>query len=63
MLQMKLQLLAFLEGKITFLQIETLIEKALNHHQVIANPDLKTIQEIDQINTTMDYFIFEKGVM
>ena len=30
----------FLEGRISFLEIETLIEEALNRHQVIANPDL-----------------------
>ena len=50
---------SFLEGRISFLEIETLIEQALNRHQVIADPDLKTIREVDQNNTTMDYFIFE----
>lgn len=39
----------FLTGRISFLEIETLIEEALNRHQVIVNPDLATIQEIDQI--------------
>lgn len=38
----------FLSGYISFLEIETLIEKALNRHQVIANPDLTTIREVDQ---------------
>jgi 1-deoxy-D-xylulose-5-phosphate reductoisomerase len=39
---------AFLEGKIKFLQIEDLIEKALCAHQTIMNPSLETIQEIDK---------------
>lgn len=39
---------AFLDGKVTFLGIETLIEKAMNHHTVIAAPDLATIQEVDE---------------
>lgn len=38
----------FLDGKITFLQIEDLIEKALESHQSIPNPSLATIQEIDK---------------
>ncbi|MEF2095514.1 1-deoxy-D-xylulose-5-phosphate reductoisomerase [Bacillus sp. CFBP9009] len=44
---------AFLSGKVTFLDIETLIEKALNQHSVIALPDLETIQEVD--NMTRQY--------
>lgn len=39
---------AFLEGKIQFLQIEELIERALSAHQLIANPSLSTIQEVDK---------------
>jgi 1-deoxy-D-xylulose-5-phosphate reductoisomerase len=39
---------AFLQEKIHFLQIEDLIEKALNAHQSIVNPDLSTIQEVDK---------------
>lgn len=39
----------FLAGRISFLEIETYIEKALNRHQVIANPDLMTIQEVDRM--------------
>jgi 1-deoxy-D-xylulose-5-phosphate reductoisomerase len=39
---------AFLEGKITFLQIEDLIERELTKHTIITNPDLETIQEIDE---------------
>jgi 1-deoxy-D-xylulose-5-phosphate reductoisomerase len=39
---------AFLEGKITFLQIEDLIERELTKHKIITNPDLETIQEIDE---------------
>lgn len=38
----------FLSGKITFLQIEDLIEKALGKHHNIANPSLFEIQEVDQ---------------
>lgn len=39
---------AFLESKITFLQIEDVIEKALEAHQIISNPSLVTINEIDK---------------
>lgn len=39
---------AFLEGKIRFLQIEDLIEKALSSHQSIDYPSLDTIQEVDK---------------
>lgn len=39
---------AFIEGKISFLQIEDLIEKALSAHQSVSNPSLSTIQEIDK---------------
>ncbi|MFJ5713304.1 1-deoxy-D-xylulose-5-phosphate reductoisomerase [Neobacillus sp. NPDC093127] len=39
---------AFLEGKIRFLQIEDLIEKALSFHQTIAHPSLAVIQEVDK---------------
>lgn len=39
---------AFLEGKIRFLQIEDLIEKALNTHQTIEHPSLMTIEEVDK---------------
>jgi 1-deoxy-D-xylulose-5-phosphate reductoisomerase len=39
---------AFLDGKITFLQIEDIIEKALEAHQMISNPSLTTIQEVDK---------------
>lgn len=38
----------FLNGNISFLEIETLIEKALGQHDVIKSPDLETIQAIDQ---------------
>ncbi len=37
----------FLKGKISFLEIETYIEQALNRHTPIDNPDLTTIQEVD----------------
>jgi 1-deoxy-D-xylulose-5-phosphate reductoisomerase len=39
---------AFLEGKIRFLQIEDLIEKALISHQTIEHPSLSLIQEVDK---------------
>lgn len=39
---------AFLEGKIRFLQIEDLIEKALTTHQTMKDPSLVTIQEVDK---------------
>ncbi len=39
---------AFLEGKIRFLQIEDLVEKALSNHQAIAFPSLTFIQEVDK---------------
>ena len=38
----------FLNGKISFLDIERLVEEAMDAHQVIANPDLKELLEIDQ---------------
>lgn len=38
----------FLEGRIRFLQIEDLVEKALANHQTIANPSLALIQEVDE---------------
>jgi 1-deoxy-D-xylulose-5-phosphate reductoisomerase len=38
----------FLEGKIKFLEIEELIEKALLAHDNISNPSLSTIQEVDK---------------
>ncbi|WP_066320646.1 1-deoxy-D-xylulose-5-phosphate reductoisomerase [Bacillus sp. FJAT-29814] len=39
---------AFLEGKIRFLQIEDLIEKALSTHQTMEHPSLAVIQEVDK---------------
>ncbi|MEH7077008.1 1-deoxy-D-xylulose-5-phosphate reductoisomerase [Neobacillus drentensis] len=39
---------AFLAGKIRFLQIEDLIEKALATHQITTHPSLVAIQEIDK---------------
>ncbi|WP_174735041.1 1-deoxy-D-xylulose-5-phosphate reductoisomerase [Mesobacillus harenae] len=39
---------AFLEGKISFLQIEDLIEKALSSHEIISNPSLEIIQSVDK---------------
>jgi 1-deoxy-D-xylulose-5-phosphate reductoisomerase len=39
---------AFLNEKITFLQIEDMIEKALSRHDVIIDPDLSIIHEVDK---------------
>jgi 1-deoxy-D-xylulose-5-phosphate reductoisomerase len=39
---------AFLDEKINFLQIEDMIEKALSKHDLILNPDLSIIQEVDK---------------
>lgn len=44
---------AFLAKKISFLQIETWIEKALEKHQATRNPTLEMIQEVDR--ETRDY--------
>ncbi|MBS4217717.1 1-deoxy-D-xylulose-5-phosphate reductoisomerase [Bacillus sp. FJAT-49711] len=38
---------AFLLGKISFLTIEDLIEKALERHNIINDPDLASIREVD----------------
>lgn len=38
---------AFLDGRITFLQIEAFIERALSSHDKISNPSLSEIQETD----------------
>jgi 1-deoxy-D-xylulose-5-phosphate reductoisomerase len=38
---------AFLKGKIKFLDIESIIEEALNKHNVISNPTLDTILSVD----------------
>ncbi|WP_160719977.1 1-deoxy-D-xylulose-5-phosphate reductoisomerase [Bacillus sp. USDA818B3_A] len=38
----------FLKGEIRFLQIEDLIEQALNKHNVIENPSLAIIEEVDK---------------
>ena len=51
----------FLEGRISFLEIETLIEQALNRHQVIADPDLMTIREVDQITRQWITSFLNKG--
>lgn len=39
---------AFLSGRISFLGIEDIIEKALERHQVIAKPSLQEIREVDK---------------
>ncbi|MGY3777413.1 1-deoxy-D-xylulose-5-phosphate reductoisomerase [Isobaculum melis] len=44
---------AFLAKKITFLQIETAVEKAMAQHQVVPHPSLEDILEIDQSTRTL----------
>ncbi len=39
---------AFLAGKIRFLQIEDLVEKALSNHQSVKKPSLEIIREVDE---------------
>jgi len=51
---------AFLDGKVTFLGIETLIEKAMNHHTVISVPDLLTIQEVDESTRQLVHTLVKK---
>lgn len=51
----------FLEGRISFLEIESLIEEALNRHQAIANPDLMTIREVDQTTRQWVASFLKKG--
>ncbi len=50
---------AFLKGKITFLQIEELIEKSLTAHDSIQNPDLSLIQEVDQETRAFVYSLLK----
>lgn len=38
---------AFLQDRITFLQIEDLIEKAMDSHEITVNPSLEMIKEVD----------------
>jgi 1-deoxy-D-xylulose-5-phosphate reductoisomerase len=38
----------FLNGKISFLTIEDFIQKAMDEHRIIHDPDLPTIVEVDQ---------------
>lgn len=39
----------FLKEKISFLEIEQIVESAMNHHQVIQNPDIDTILHVDEV--------------
>ncbi|MFC3900573.1 1-deoxy-D-xylulose-5-phosphate reductoisomerase [Aliicoccus persicus] len=39
----------FLQEKISFLEIEQIVENAMNHHQVIQNPDIDTILHVDEV--------------
>lgn len=38
---------AFMEGRISFLQIDEMVERSMERHIVIQNPDLQTILEVD----------------
>lgn len=38
---------AFIEGRISFLQIDEMVERSMERHTVIQNPDLQTILEVD----------------
>lgn len=38
---------AFLDNRISFLDIETIVERALTEHHAIQTPDLDTIQQVD----------------
>lgn len=49
----------FLEGKIEFLMIEELVEAAMNHHQVIKNPSIEELLEIDK--AARDFVISKIG--
>ena len=40
--------LLFREGKIEFLQIEELVEKAMNAHELIEDPTIDQLLDIDQ---------------
>lgn len=39
----------FLEGRISFLEIEDIVERAMSHHNVVHNPDLETILHFDSV--------------
>ncbi|MGR6897784.1 1-deoxy-D-xylulose-5-phosphate reductoisomerase [Rummeliibacillus sp. TYF-LIM-RU47] len=39
---------AFLQGKIKFLEIEDIIDRMMNQHENISNPDLETILQVDK---------------
>lgn len=39
----------FLEERISFLEIEEIVENAMNHHQVIKDPDIDTILQVDEL--------------
>lgn len=38
----------FMEGRVSFVQIDELVERAMEQHQPIQNPDLETILETDE---------------
>lgn len=48
---------AFLQGKITFLDIPSIINEAMNHHQLITNPSLNEI-----LNTEQETYDFVRRV-
>lgn len=45
----------FLNGEISFLDIETLIEREMSAHEVILNPDLDTILAVDKLYKEKKY--------
>lgn len=51
---------AFLTGRITFLQIEDYVEKALDQHQMIVKPSLPEIEEIDRKTRNYVQLLFAK---
>ncbi|AXH98732.1 1-deoxy-D-xylulose-5-phosphate reductoisomerase [Sporosarcina sp. PTS2304] len=47
----------FMEGRISFIQIEEIIEQMMDQHQTIKNPDLEEILETDRITREKVYGI------
>lgn len=50
----------FMEGRISFLQIEELVETVMEKHQKIAHPDLETILQTDAASRKMVYDIITR---
>ncbi|MBE1553429.1 1-deoxy-D-xylulose-5-phosphate reductoisomerase [Sporosarcina limicola] len=49
----------FVNGRIPFIQIEDIIERIMDGHQVISTPDLETILETDSLTRKMVYAMVE----